>query len=133
MAMSSPDDVPPPADPTRAVYAISVAAELTGIHPQSIRSYEEHGLVEPARSAGGTRRYSDLDIARLLRISGLLGDGLNLAGIEAVLVLETLNDALRVEIARLREVLADERRDADAGGDQSPHEASSRRDTRRGR
>jgi DNA-binding transcriptional MerR regulator len=89
-------------DPTRALYAISVAAALTGLHPQSIRSYEEHGLVEPARTDGGTRRYSDADITRLNLISRLLGDGLNLAGIEAVLALEAINRQLRDEIAELR-------------------------------
>ena len=88
-------------DPTRALYAISVAAQLTGIHPQSIRSYEDHGLVVPARTDGGTRRYSDQDITRLQRINGLLGHGLNLAGIEAVLALEATNRALREEIAEL--------------------------------
>jgi MerR family transcriptional regulator/heat shock protein HspR len=90
------------ADPTRALYAISVAAQLTGIHPQSIRSYEDHGLVDPARTTGGTRQYSDNDIARLNRITGLLGDGLNLAGIEAVLALEATNEALRAQIADLQ-------------------------------
>ena len=95
-------------DPTRALYAISVAAQLTGLHPQSIRSYEDHGLVEPARSAGGTRRYSDADITRLSRIGGLLGDGLNLAGIEAVLALEASNLALREELAGLRAAAGEE-------------------------
>lgn len=89
-------------DPTRALYAISVAAQLTGLHPQSIRSYEDHGLLEPARTDGGTRRYSDHDIGQLNRISGLLGDGLNLAGVEAVLALEATNRALRDEIAALQ-------------------------------
>jgi len=89
-------------DPTRALYAISVAAALTGLHPQSIRSYEDHGLLEPARTEGGTRRYSDQDIDQLHRISGLLGDGLNLAGVEAVLALEATTRALREEIAQLR-------------------------------
>ena len=90
------------ADPTRALYAISVAAQLTGLHPQSIRSYEDHGRVVPARTDGGTRRYSDRDIDQLRRIGGLLGDGLNLAGVEAVLTLEATNQALRAEIAELQ-------------------------------
>ena len=85
------------------LYAISVAAQLTGLHPQSIRSYEDHGLVAPARTDGGTRRYSDGDIRRLNRIGGLLGDGLNLAGVELVLVLEAENLRLRAEIEELRE------------------------------
>ena len=74
----------------------------TGLHPQSIRSYEDHGLVEPTRTDGGTRRYSDVDITRLRRISGLLDGGLNLAGVEAVLALEASNQALRAEIAELQ-------------------------------
>jgi MerR family transcriptional regulator/heat shock protein HspR len=93
-------------DPTRALYAISVAAQLTGLHPQSIRSYEDHGLVEPARTAGGTRRYSERDIVALNRISGLLDEGLNLAGVEAVLALEATNRALRAEIAELQSAAA---------------------------
>ena len=98
--------MPTGSDPTRALYAISVAAQLTGIHPQSIRSYEDHGLVVPARTHGGTRRYSDQDITRLQRINGLLGHGLNLAGIEAVLALEATNRALREEIAELQSKVA---------------------------
>jgi len=97
----------PGIDPTRGVYAISVAAELTGLHPQSIRSYEDHGLVVPARTDGGTRRYSDDDITRLTQISGLIGDGLNLAGVEAVLALEATNRALRAEIDELNHRTAD--------------------------
>jgi DNA-binding transcriptional MerR regulator len=89
-------------EPPSARYAISVVAELTGLHPQSIRSYEDRGLLEPARTSGGTRRYSDADVATLLRISGLLGDGLNLAGVEAVMALEAENRVLRDEIERLR-------------------------------
>lgn len=94
--------MPSEPDPARALYAISVAAQLTGLHPQSIRSYEDHGLVDPARSDGGTRRYSDHDIHRLNHISGLLGEGLNLAGVEAVLALEATNRTLREEIAALQ-------------------------------
>jgi MerR family transcriptional regulator/heat shock protein HspR len=89
-------------DPTRGLYAISVAAALTGLHPQSIRSYEDHGLLAPARTVGGTRRYSDRDIGRLNRIGGLLGVGLNLAGIELVLTLEAENSRLRAELDALR-------------------------------
>jgi len=93
-------------DPTRALYAISVAAELTGINPQSIRTYEDRGLVVPARTGGGTRRYSAQDIGRIERIGDLLGDGLNLAGIELVLALEVENRHLQREIAELRASLA---------------------------
>ena len=72
----------------RAVYVISVAAELAGMHPQTLRVYERRGLLEPARTAGGSRRYSDADLARLERIGELTGEGLNLAGVIRVLDLE---------------------------------------------
>ena len=80
---------------TRAVYAISVAAELTGTAVQNLRVYERHGLVEPARTGGGTRRYSEADLARIRRVLDLLADGLNLAGIALVLRLEDDNARLR--------------------------------------
>lgn len=72
----------------RAVYVISVAAELSGMHPQTLRIYERKGLVEPERTGGGSRRYSDADIALLSRIQQLTNEGLNLAGVERVLDLE---------------------------------------------
>ena len=72
----------------RAVYVISVAAELAGVHPQTLRIYERKGLVDPARTGGGSRRYSDADIALLQRIQELTNDGLNLAGVKRVLDLE---------------------------------------------
>src|SRR3954452_9591582 len=68
-------------DPNRGVYGISVAADLVGMDPQSLRLYERRGLLEPARTEGGTRRYSAEGLRRLERIGQLLGDGLNLAGI----------------------------------------------------
>ncbi|MBT5138613.1 MAG: helix-turn-helix transcriptional regulator [Acidimicrobiaceae bacterium] len=73
---------------TRAVYVISVAAELSGMHPQTLRIYERKGLVDPARTDGGSRRYSDADLAQLNRIQELTNDGLNLAGVKRVLILE---------------------------------------------
>ncbi|BCW56017.1 MerR family transcriptional regulator [Arthrobacter sp. FX8] len=73
---------------SRALYAISVAAELTGTGQQNIRLYETKGLLTPSRTAGGTRQYSDDDIAVLLRIGELLQEGLNLAGVAKVLELE---------------------------------------------
>ena len=73
---------------TRAVYVISVAAELAGMHPQTLRIYERKGLVDPARTGGGSRRYSDADIAMLNRIQELTNEGLNLAGVKRVLELE---------------------------------------------
>jgi MerR family transcriptional regulator/heat shock protein HspR len=72
----------------RAVYVISVAAELAGLHPQTLRIYERKGLVDPARTGGGSRRYSDADIALLRRIQDLTAEGLNLAGVQKVLELE---------------------------------------------
>jgi MerR family transcriptional regulator/heat shock protein HspR len=72
------DAAAPGVDPARGVYAISVAAELVGIDPQSLRLYERRGLLDPARTSGGTRRYSSDDIDRLLRITQLLHEGLNL-------------------------------------------------------
>ena len=72
----------------RAVYVISVAAELAGVHPQTLRIYERKGLVDPARTGGGSRRYSDADIALLQRISDLTNEGLNSEGVKRVLQLE---------------------------------------------
>jgi len=72
----------------RAVYVISVAAELAGLHPQTLRIYERKGLVDPARTGGGSRRYSDDDIEQLRRIQDLTREGLNLAGVQKVLELE---------------------------------------------
>lgn len=87
-----------PVDPARGVYGISIAAELVGIDQQSLRLYERRGLLEPARSTGGTRRYSGDDIDRLRRIGQLLAEGLNLAGIALVLDLQDDNAALRAAI-----------------------------------
>ncbi|MGF1595417.1 MAG: heat shock protein transcriptional repressor HspR [Acidimicrobiales bacterium] len=87
----------------RAVYVISVAAELAGVHPQTLRIYERKGLVLPARTGGGSRRYSDADIEQLQRIQSLTEDGLNLAGVKRVIELET-------EVARLNAELDDLRR-----------------------
>jgi MerR family transcriptional regulator, heat shock protein HspR len=84
-------------DRDRGVYGISVAAELVGMGVQTLRLYEARGLLEPARTDGGTRRYSDNDLTRLRRIGDLLDAGLNLAGISMVLDLEAQNDQLRAE------------------------------------
>jgi len=72
----------------RAVYVISVAAELAGVHPQTLRIYERKGLLDPARTTGGTRRYSDADIERLRRIQELTSAGVNLEGVRRILALE---------------------------------------------
>jgi MerR family transcriptional regulator/heat shock protein HspR len=86
----------------RAVYVISVAAELAGVHPQTLRIYERKGLLEPARTVGGSRRYSDDDIRLLQRIQDLTEAGLNLAGVKRVLELEAENERLRQELELTR-------------------------------
>jgi MerR family transcriptional regulator, heat shock protein HspR len=85
-------------DPARGVYGISVAASLVGNAPQNLRLYEARGLVSPARSEGGTRLYSEDDLARLRAISDLLDNGLNLAGIQMVLGLQEENERLQGEL-----------------------------------
>ena len=99
------------ADLDRGLFSISVAAELAGLHPQTLRIYEREGLLDPARSAGGTRRYSRHDIDRLPEICALTADGLNLAGIRRVLEMQEETRQLQAELARLRE-LAGRRRPA---------------------
>ncbi len=89
--------------PDRAVYVISVAAELAGVHPQTLRIYERKGLLDPARTEGGSRRYSEVDIAQLQRIQELTAAGLNLEGVKRVIELEAEVDRLRGEVARLEE------------------------------
>lgn len=97
-------------DRDRALYIISVAAELAGVHPQTLRIYERKGLIEPSRTEGRSRRYSDRDIALLQRIQELTNDGVSLAGVRKVLELEAeLEDArgriemLLAEIERAHE------------------------------
>ncbi len=87
----------------RGVFAISVAAEMASTQVQNLRVYERRGLLEPDRSAGGTRLYSRADIERLHRIRDLLAEGLNLAGIGRVLALEAEVTRLRRENRRLRQ------------------------------
>lgn len=108
-------DGPAGAEEDRALYAISVAAELVGMGVQRLRLYESRGLVEPARTDGGTRRYSERDLARLRRIGDLLDAGLNLAGVAVVLDLEQDNARLRRDNSRLRG-----RRGPDAAGGMGP-------------
>lgn len=72
----------------RAIYIISVAAELAGVHPQTLRVYERKGLVQPSRTSGNTRRYSEKDIERLRRIQDLTNQGINLAGVMRIIELE---------------------------------------------
>ena len=89
-----------------AVYVISVAAELAGMHPQTLRIYERRGLVQPARTQGGNRRYSDIDIERLRRIQELAAEGMNLEGIRRVMELEAEVERLRNENEQLRQTAA---------------------------
>jgi MerR family transcriptional regulator/heat shock protein HspR len=93
------------ADRNRGLFSISVAAELAGLHPQTLRIYEREGLIDPARSAGGTRRYSRHDVDRLAEICALAADGLNLAGIRRVLQMQEETRQMEAELARLRELL----------------------------
>jgi MerR family transcriptional regulator/heat shock protein HspR len=94
---------PLPSEPaTRAVYVISVAAELAGVHPQTLRVYERRGLVDPSRTGGGNRRYSERDIEQLRRIGELTAAGLNLEGVRRVLELEAEVARLRSEVDRVR-------------------------------
>ena len=92
----------PASDGSTGVYGITVAAELTGISVQALRLYERKGLLEPARTGGGSRRYSDSDIARLRRIGALIAEGINLTGIARVLGLEAGNADLHADNAGLR-------------------------------
>jgi MerR family transcriptional regulator, heat shock protein HspR len=94
-------------DLDRGLFSISVAAELAGLHPQTLRIYAREGLIDPERSAGGTRRYSRNDIGRLQEICALTADGLNLAGIRRVLELQEETSRLQAELAALRQRAAE--------------------------
>ena len=91
----------------RAVYIISVAAELAGVHPQTLRIYERKGLVRPHRTSGNTRRYSEADIGRLRRIQGLTQEGVNLAGAKRIMALEEELLRVRARVALLEARLED--------------------------
>ena len=84
-----------------AVYVISVAAALSGMHPQTLRIYERRGLIEPFRTPGGPRRYSDADLERLSLIQDLTSQGINIEGVKRIMRLEAENEALRAEVRRL--------------------------------
>lgn len=92
---------------TRGLFVISVAAELAGVHPQTLRIYERKGLIEPRRTEGGSRRYSQADLERLARILELTEEGLNLAGVKRVLELEGELHRLRAEMERIRDEALD--------------------------
>jgi len=89
-------------DNERALYIISVAAELAGVHPQTLRIYERKGLIEPKRTEGRSRRYSDRDIELLQHIQELTNEGVGLAGVKRILELEGALDSAEDEIERLR-------------------------------
>src|SRR3954469_14186086 len=112
----------------RGVYGISVAAELSGVGAQTLRLYEERGLLSPTRSPGGTRRYSDDDLVRVERITGLLAEGVNVTGVGHILDLQDRNTELEshnlqlisdnsqlksdnARLASLRDARADQRAD----------------------
>jgi MerR family transcriptional regulator, heat shock protein HspR len=92
---------------SRAVFVISVAAELSGMHPQTLRIYERKGLIDPYRTPGGTRRYSQEDIEHLQLIQELTSQGLNLEGVKRVLALQMENQRLKKKVERLRDKLDD--------------------------
>jgi MerR family transcriptional regulator/heat shock protein HspR len=95
-------------DETRGVFMISVAAELSEMHPQTLRMYEARGLITPQRSAKNTRLYSQRDVERLRRIQRMTNEeGLNLAGVETVLDLERTVERMRAELGRMRERAAE--------------------------
>jgi DNA-binding transcriptional MerR regulator len=91
----------------RAVYIISVAAELAGVHPQTLRIYERKGLVRPERTSGNTRRYSEADVDRLRRIQALTQGGVNLAGAKRIMALEEELHRVRNRVAQLEARLED--------------------------
>jgi len=104
-------------DEDRAVYIISVAAELAGVHPQTLRIYERKGLVAPHRTSGNTRRYSDRDIALLRQIQDLTQEGgINLAGVKMIIELQAQLEALRAETDDLQERLREREHEAESEG-----------------
>lgn len=102
----------------RAVYIISVAAELAGMHPQTLRIYERKGLLRPARTAGNTRRYSERDIDRLREIQELTQRGVNLAGVKMIMEMQAKLERVRREVKDMNRELerAKERLDDDSRG-----------------
>lgn len=94
----------------RAVYIISVAAELAGMHPQTLRIYERKGLLSPARTAGNTRRYSESDIDRLREIQELTQVGVNLAGVKKIMEMQAKLERIRGEMEHMSEELEKTRR-----------------------
>ena len=99
--MSEKNEKLNPAD-DEAVYVISVASQLSGMHPQTLRQYDRMGLVSPGRTSGRGRRYSLRDIASLRNIQRLVGEGINLAGIKRIIELEEAVASMAIEVAKLR-------------------------------
>ena len=89
-------------DEELALYVISVAAEISGLHPQTLRQYDRIGLVSPSRARGRGRRYSLRDIALLRNVSRMVGEGINLAGIKRIIELESVMSNMAIEVAKLR-------------------------------
>ncbi len=89
-------------DEELSLYVISVAAELSGLHPQTLRQYDRIGLVSPSRAQGRGRRYSLRDIALLRNVSRMVGEGINLAGIKRIIELESVMSSMAIEVAKLR-------------------------------
>jgi MerR family transcriptional regulator, heat shock protein HspR len=89
-------------DEELALYVISVAAELSGLHPQTLRQYDRIGLVSPSRARGRGRRYSLRDIALLRNVSRMVGEGINLAGIKRIIELESAMSHMAIQVAKLR-------------------------------
>jgi MerR family transcriptional regulator, heat shock protein HspR len=95
-----------------AVYIISVAAELAGVHPQTLRTYERKGLIKPARTSGGTRRYSERDVERVRLIQELTqGEGVNLAGVLRILAQQDEIERLEAQVAQARAAAEELRRE----------------------
>jgi len=95
-------------DAETPVFAIAIAAELAGMHPQTLRQYDRLGLVSPKRTAGQSRRYSMRDVVQLREIAGLSAEGLNLEGVKRILQLENTNAELSARVRELEQALADE-------------------------
>jgi len=103
-------------DSREAVYIISVAAELGGVHPQTLRIYERRGLLHPYRTPGGTRRYSTQDLEQLGLIQELTADGVNLEGVRKILELRDEVERLRHQVSRLRRLLGEAEERLSAAG-----------------
>ncbi len=111
---------------TDAVFVISVAAEITGVHPQTLRIYERRGLIEPYRTPGGTRRYSQRDLDRLASIQHLTAQGMNLEGVRQVLDLQEEVERLQRQVRRLRRLLGEAEARAAGTAGRARHAASPR-------